>query len=56
MAADVDSSKKSLSREPDRSFELPGGPYAKYLGEYQAKILAEFKRGSEEDEGYGPRR
>lgn len=44
------------SLQPARSYELPGGPYASGLGEVDVKVLAEIKRGSDEDRGVGSRR
>lgn len=48
------SSKTTLT--PNRSYELPGGPYARNLGKVEVKILAEIERGSPDDAGYGSRR
>lgn len=42
--------------QPARTYEVPGGPYAKNLGEVQVEILAEIERGGEGDRGYGNRR
>lgn len=47
---------KRYSKPPDRSYELPGGPIAENLGEVQVKILADFKRGSVDDQGVGDKR
>ena len=34
---------------PTRSYELPGGPYAKSLGKTTIKKLAEIERGGPDD-------
>lgn len=49
-------STNKLSLQPPRSYQLPGGPYAKSLGETQVKKLAEIQRGGPDDQGYGGRR
>lgn len=53
---DPDSTKKRLALQPARAYELPGGPYAKFLGSVDVRILSEFKRGSDEDRGVGSSR
>lgn len=53
MSQDTD---KRLSLQPDRSYELPGGPLAKSLGKVDVKVLAEVRRGSADDNGTGDRR
>jgi len=40
---------KRISLQPARSYELPGGPYAKDLGSIDVKILAEIERGGAGD-------
>lgn len=52
----LEDQKKRYSLTPNRSYLIPGGPHAEDLGEREVKILAEFKRGSEEDGGVGNRR
>jgi hypothetical protein len=47
---------KGLSPLPLRSYEMPGGPYAKNLGKIDRFILAEIERGGDEDQGYGVKR
>lgn len=42
--------EKTLSIQPTRSYQIPGGPYAKNLGETTVKVLAEVRR---EDDGAG---
>lgn len=44
------------SLQPARSYQLPGGPYAKDLGKLNVKVLAEIARGGDGDSGYGDRR
>lgn len=56
MASESDHCEPRLSDLPNRTYEVPGGPYAKDLGEVQVKVLAEFKRGSDCDRGVGDRR
>jgi hypothetical protein len=41
---------------PTRSYELPGGPAARNLGNTEVKILSDFERGSDEDRGFGNKR
>ena len=45
-----------LALQPARSYALPGGPFAKDLGEVEVAQLAEIKRGGEDDAGYGNKR
>jgi hypothetical protein len=45
-----------LSLQPSRSYQLPGGPYAKSLGSVDVKVLAEIERGGDDDRGYGGKR
>jgi hypothetical protein len=42
---------KRTSLRPNRSYELPGGPYADDLGEVEVKNLAEIERGGAGDAG-----
>lgn len=45
-----------LALPPNRTYHMPGGPYAEDLGEVLVPILAEFRRGSDEDAGVGSSR
>jgi hypothetical protein len=45
-----------LSIQPERSYELPGGPHAGSFGKTQIKKLAEILRGGPDDRGFGDRR
>ncbi len=45
-----------LSLQPPRSYQLPGGPFARSLGDTEVKVLAEIRRGGEQDRGFGSRR
>jgi hypothetical protein len=47
---------RRLSDLPPRSYEMPGGPYAKDLGKTNRYVLAEIRRGGDEDQGYGSKR
>jgi hypothetical protein len=40
---------KRTSLQPARSYALPGGPYAKFLGDIDVYVLAEIERGGEND-------
>lgn len=42
--------------QPARSYELPGGPYAKSLGSVDVAVLSEIVRGGEGDSGVGSKR
>lgn len=53
---DPDSTKKRLAVQPNRTYELPGGPYVRFLGSVDVAVLSEFKRGSEDDSGVGSKR
>jgi len=56
MATDTPTEDNRQSLQPARSYQLPGGPYAKDLGTIEVKVLAEIKRGGDDDRGYGHRR
>ena len=48
--------EKKLETQPERTYEIPGGPYAKDLGTLNVYRLADFKRGSADDRGIGNKR
>ena len=53
MSASTD---KRTSLQPARTYQVPGGPLARDLGEVEVKVLAETTRGGPNDGGYGQRR
>jgi hypothetical protein len=42
-------SKKTLALQPTREYHVPGGPLAKNLGKVDVYVLAEIRRGGDED-------
>ena len=44
------------SLQPNRTYEVPGGPYARDLDEVDVKVLAKIQRGGRDDAGFGQRR
>jgi hypothetical protein len=41
--------KKVLQTQPVRSYEIPGGPYARGLGKIDLYVLSEIERGGDDD-------
>lgn len=40
---------KTVSLQSPRSYNVPGGPYARSLGKTEVKVMSEFTRGGPRD-------